>query len=143
MRRRAQPKPTKRRVAFAGKFNADAGELAIAKFGARKLTAEECGTDSYDHFSIAMSTRYGEMRIWPATRPESVLDGLHDGSFLTVFCRFETHDRVVLRAAANQLDSNPYSGKYNFHYDCGNTLEDLESALRAFEQHLAAVAVPA
>lgn len=134
-------KPTKRRVAFAEKFNADCSEIAIAKFGARKLAAEESDPDPYDYFTIVMPTRYGDMKIWPATDPESVLDGRHRGSFFTVFCRFETDDREVLRAAADHLGSNPYSGKYNFHLECGNTPADLEAALRAFEQHLAMAAI--
>lgn len=127
---------TKKRVAFAAEFNKAAGEIAVQKFGARKID-DETGSN---YFPFVMTTVYGEMRIWPATDPESVLDGRHRGSFFTVFCRFETHDRAVLGAAADRLGSNPYSGKYNFHYDCSSECE-LETVLRAFERHLAIVVV--
>lgn len=124
-------KPTKARVAFAQKFNAGCSEIAITKFGATKIE------DPIREICLNMDTRYGAMRIWPATEPDSVLDNRDRISFFTVFCRFETDDLTVLRAAAKHLNSNPYSGKYNFHYDGASMLV----ALRAFEQHLAAVRV--
>ena len=121
------PKPTKRRIAHAEAFNA--GALAIAA----ELGATPDAHPVFDN-QLIVDTKYGPMTINPSTDPESVLDGLHKGCFFTVFCRFKDHARYP--AAAKVLDSNPYSGKYNFHCSAGNSAEDLQLVLQRFRAHI-------
>jgi hypothetical protein len=79
-----------------------------------------------------------------ATEPGSVLSFGHrrgepKGSLYTVFCCFQ--DAEHIKAAGQSLGSNPYSGKYNFHFSTDGKADDLEQALRGFRAHLQRVSV--
>ena len=111
--------------------------------GLRKATAERFDSEAtrlakelgaIDHPGVVenemlIETKGGPMTIWPSAM---AVRGRRTG-FYTVFCRFRDMDK--LKAGSHISTAiNPFSGKYNFHYDGHDS--DLETALAYFKQHL-------